>query len=355
MYRYSFGSDNHSGVHPDVINAIQEANKGYCFGYGDDPLTEAVKSEIRSLFGGDCDVWLVMTGTGANVISLQALMHSFHAVICANSSHINVDECGAVQKFTQARLLVVNTPDGKLSPALVEPLMHGRGDQHHSQKRILSVTQSTEYGTLYTVSELQDLAAFAHQHGMYLHIDGARLANAAAALSVSLQAMTKDIGADIVSFGGTKNGMMFGEAIVSFIPDQTQNIIFFRKQCTQLYSKMRYISAQYKAYLDKDLWLDNAIHANKMAQLLADGLRELDGVSVTQNVRVNAVFVIFPPEVNKVLQDKYMYYTWDEASGEIRLMCTFETTEDDICDFISDTKILLANPHTKLELNRQIQ
>ncbi len=344
MYQYSFGSDNHSGVHPDVMRALHETNKGYCFGYGDDPLTESVTARLKELFGGNCDIWFVMTGTGANAIALQALIQSFNAVICANSSHINVDECGAIQKFTQARLLVIDTPNGKLSPELVLPHMHGRGDQHHSQKRILSITQSTEYGTLYTIDELRDLAIFAHSHKLFLHVDGARLSNAAAALGVSLKEMTKDVGVDILSFGGTKNGMMFGEAIVSFVPDLTHDLIYFRKQSTQLYSKMRYISAQYDAYLKNDLWLHNARHANNMARMLASELRKIDAVSVTQETEVNAVFAILPTDVNRVLQEKYMYYTWDETRGEIRLMCSFETKETDIMAFISDVRTLIANP-----------
>lgn len=354
MYKYSFGSDNHSGVHPKVLQAINDANTGYCFGYGDDPLTEEIKMRLAALFGGGCEVYLVMTGTGANVISLQALMNSFHSVICAQSSHINVDECGAVQKFTQARLLVIDTPDGKLSPELIEPQMHGRGDQHHSQKRIISVSQSTEYGTLYSISELKALADFAHQHHMFLHIDGARLSNAAAALKQSLRAFTKDVGADIVSFGGTKNGMMFGEAIITYVPELTQDIIYYRKQGSQLYSKMRYISAQYKAYLQDELWMQNALLANEMAQYLAQRLSEYPDVQITQKVWVNSVFVIMPPLVNAVLQEKYMYYTWDETRGEVRLMCSYSTTKSDIDAFVADLELLLHDPHSILKPNDNI-
>jgi len=208
MYKISFGSDNHSGMHPKIIEALQHANEGYCPAYGDDPLTEKVLAEIKQLFGGDCEAWFTITGTGANILCLQSLMNSFHAVFCAATSHINVDECGAVQKFTQGRLHPIDTPDGKLTPALIAPRLLGDRDQHHSQFRIISISQSTEYGTLYSLAELKALSDFAHVHGMLLHIDGARLANAAVTLGCSLQAMTKDVGVDIVSFGGTKNGLM---------------------------------------------------------------------------------------------------------------------------------------------------
>ncbi len=354
MFQYSFGSDNHSGVHSSVLKALCEVNPGYCFGYGDDPITEVVKARLAELFGGGCDVYLVMTGTGANVVALQALMNSFHSVLCANSAHINVDECGAIQKFTQSRLVVINTVDGKLSPNLLDPYMLGRGDQHHSQKRIISISQSTEYGTLYSLEELRDLANFAHQHSMYLHIDGARLANAAAALNCSLEAMTKEIGADIISFGGTKNGLMFGEAIISFVPELTKDIIYYRKQAAQLYSKMRYISAQYNAYLADDLWKTNASNANAMARLLAEKLSSIPEIHLTQPTLVNSVFAIFPPLICAKLQEKYMYYTWNEALNEIRLMCSFDTKEESIEALIRDIRLLISEPGSNLEPNRRL-
>jgi len=344
MFDISFGSDNHSTVHPDVMEALNAVNHGFCFGYGDDPLTGEVKQELADLFGGDCEVFFVMTGTGANVISLQVLMQSFNAVLCARTSHINVDECGALQKFTQGRLLPIDTPDGKISPGLIEPALGGRGDQHHSQKRIVSISQNTEYGTTYTLEELKDIADFVHDRGLLLHVDGARLANAAAFLDVSMRAMTKDIGADIISFGGTKNGLMFGEAIISFVPDLTSNIIYFRKQATQLYSKARYISAQYKAYLSNDLWLSNARQSNKMAALLASELSHFPQITITQKVEANSVFLILPPEWIKVLQPKYQFYMWDEARFEARLMCSWSSQAEHIEAIIQDIRILSGSP-----------
>jgi threonine aldolase len=330
MFPISFGSDNHSGVHDKVFSALQEANSGYCPAYGDDPLTLETLERIEALFGGKCQAWFVMTGTGANVVSLQCLVDSFHAVTCPATAHINVDECGAVQKITQARLQPIATPDGKLTPELIEPRLQLNRDQHHSQYHVVSISQSTEYGTLYSLDEIRALAGYAHERGMLLHIDGARLANAAAALGCSLKEMTAGCGADLISFGGTKNGLMFGEVIVSFRPDLTSDLRFYRKQATQLFSKMRYISAQYKAYLEDELWLQNARHANRMAKLLAERLSTFPRITVTQPVVVNAVFCILPEGWIQPLQEEFHFYTWDEARHEVRLMCSFDTTREQI-------------------------
>jgi threonine aldolase len=341
MFEISFGSDNHSGVHPKVWEALQKANTGFCPAYGDDPLTIEVLSEIEELFGGDCQACFTMTGTGANVVALQSLVRSFHAVFCTNNAHINVDECGAVQKITQARLKVIDTPDGKLTSELILPQLLNNRDQHHSQGRIISITQSTEYGTLYSLAELRSLADFAHANNMYLHIDGARLANAAAALNCTLKEMTRDVGADIISFGGTKNGLMFGEAVISFHPDLTEDIRFYRKQCTQLFSKMRFIAAQYQAYLEGDLWRLNALHANAMASLLAEELRQIRQLRITQPVTVNSLYVILPREITPQLMEKYHFYMWNEALNEVRLMCGFNTSEEQIRDFVNTLKEVL--------------
>lgn len=338
MYPISFGSDNHSGVHYRVFSALQKANVGFCPAYGDDPLTQSVLSDIEALFGGDCSACFVLTGTGANVLSLQSFMRSYHAIACAATSHINVDECGAVQKFTQGRLQPIVSPNGKLTPDLIAPRLFGNRDQHHSQFHIISITQSTEYGTLYSVDEIHSLADFAHERGMYLHIDGARLANAAAALNCTLKEITVDAGADIVSFGGTKNGLLFGEAVISFRPDISADIRFYRKQATQLFSKMRFISAQYEAYMDRELWRENALQANSMAALLATGLRKLRHISVTQEVRVNSVFAILPREITPALMDKYHFYMWDEARNEVRLMCGFNTLQEHVEEFLADAQ-----------------
>lgn len=336
MYPISFGSDNHSGVHPTIMDAILKANEGFCPAYGDDPLTQEALSLLRECFGGRCDAWFVMTGTGANVIALQTLISSWHAVACPASAHINVDECGAVQKFTQARLQAIDTPDGKLSPELLKPRLTVNRDQHHSQYKIISISQSTEYGSLYTAAEISALADFAHSHDMYLHIDGARLANAAAALNCSLAEITTDAGADIISFGGAKNGLLFGEAILSFRPELTENLRFYRKQATQLFSKMRYISAQFLAYLDGELWRQNALHANQMCQLLGQKLSSKSGIRITMPPVVNAMFCILPLEVTPSVMEKYYFYMWNEARNEVRLMCGWDTKAEYIDTFASE-------------------
>jgi len=340
MFEISFGSDNHSGMHPKVLEAIGKANSGYCPAYGDDPLTQKVLREIEQEFGGDCEAFIVMTGTGANVLSLQAMMRSYNAVVCVNSAHINVDECGAVQKNTQARLVVIDSPDGKLYPHLIEPRLVGNRDQHHSQMNCISISQSTEYGTLYSLEEIRALADFAHSKGMYLHLDGARLANAAAALKTDFKAMCKETGVDIVSLGGTKNGMLFGEAIVSYRPELTHDLRFYRKQSNQLFSKMRFIAAQFEAYLRDELWRENALKANAMAQLLTMKLKGIREVEITQEPQVNAVFVILPHAMIEPLQEKYHFYTWDEARDEVRLMCSFNTTEEQIDELCASIRQL---------------
>ncbi|HQH47637.1 MAG TPA: aminotransferase class V-fold PLP-dependent enzyme, partial [Candidatus Syntrophosphaera thermopropionivorans] len=330
MFPVSFGSDNHSGVHPEVWKALLKADEGFAPAYGEDPLTLEVLNKIESLFGGDCQACFVMTGTGANVVAIQNLVKSFNAIFCAQTAHINVDECGAVQKFTQARLQVIPTTDGKLTPELIGPYLLNNRDQHHSQGKVVSIAQSTEYGTLYTIEELKVLADYTHQQDMLLQIDGARLANAAAALDCSLKDITKEVGADIVSFGGTKNGLLFGEALISFRPELTSDIRFYRKQCTQLFSKMRYISAQFDAYLKDALWKKNANQANAMATLFSESLRNIPEVEIVQPVQVNSLFVKMPKKSIEELREKYHFYIWDEAKNVVRLMCSFNTTEKHI-------------------------
>lgn len=336
MYQVSFGSDNHSGVHPNIMQAIIEANHGYAPAYGDDPLTHRALKELQETFGGDCEAWFVLTGTGANVIALQSFIASWQAVLCPASAHINVDECGALQKFTQARIQAVDTPDGKLKPELIEPKLQGNRDQHHSQIRMISISQSTEYGSLYTADEIRELADFAHFHEMFLHIDGARLANAAAALDCSLAGITKEAGADIISFGGTKNGLLFGEAIVSFRPELTRAMKYYRKQATQLYSKMRFISAQFLAYLQDDLWKSNALHANRMCKYLEEQLAQKENVTITMPAEVNAMFCILPKQITPRLMEKYHFYLWDESRNEVRLMCGFDTKCEHVDSFVSE-------------------
>lgn len=338
MYPISFGSDNHGGVHPAIMDAIIKANEGFCPAYGDDPLTQEALARLQEEFGGGCEAWFAITGTGANVIALQSFISSWHAVMCPASAHINVDECGAVQKFTQARLQAIDTPDGKLTPELIAPRLINNRDQHHSQTKVISISQSTEYGSLYSPQEITALADFAHSHDMYLHIDGARLANAAAALGTSLAAISKEAGADIVSFGGAKNGMLFGEAIISFRPELTSHLRFYRKQATQLFSKMRFIGAQFIAYLEDELWRSNALHANRMCKLLGEKLADIDKVQITMPPAVNALFCILPPEITPALMEKYHFYMWNEAINEVRLMCGCDTQEEHIQVFIADIR-----------------
>lgn len=336
MIPVSFGSDNHSGVHPSVLIALERVNADFCVAYGEEEYTRGIKDRIAELFGGNCRVWFTMTGTGANILSLQYLMRSYHSVICAHTAHINVHECGAVQKFTQGRLLPIHTEDGKLSPELIAPHLEGKNDPHMSQYRIISISQTTETGLVYAVDEIKALAEFAHDNDMLLHVDGARLANALAACNTEPVTMFRDAGVDIVSFGGTKNGLMFGEAIISYLPDREDDLVFYRKQAAQLYSKMRYIAAQYDAYLSDDLWKQNALQANRMAALFTEELSKLPGITITQPVQANALFAVIPHHKIAPLMDKYHFYVWDESRCEVRLMCSFNTEREHIDQFIRD-------------------
>lgn len=339
MHSISFGSDNHSGAHAQILKAMEKANHGYWHGYGEETYTEAIQDKVAALFGKNTHCFFLMTGTGANVLALQSLIKSYEAIFCAETAHINMHEAGAVQKFTQSRLNTIKTPDGKLNPALIAPYIGLMTDQHMSQPRIISISQATEYGTIYSLDEIKALADFAHANKMLLHIDGARLANAAVALNCSLEAMTSTCGADIVSLGATKNGCMFGEALI-FInqPEAAKAAVYYRKQLTQLLSKMRYITAQMEAYIENDLWKQNAQNANDMAQYFANRLTEIKSITITQPVTVNSVFAILPKEIIPALQAKYHFYLWNEARYEVRLMCSWNTTKDMIDEFIEDCK-----------------
>lgn len=277
-----FASDNNSGVHPEIMKAIHEANHGHTIAYGDDPYTEKAKKTFYDIFGNNIDIYFVFIGTAANVLGLHATTRSWNAVICAETAHINVDECGAPEKYNGFKLLSVDTPDGKLTVDLIKQHMHGFGFEHHSQPKIISITQATEMGTVYTVDEIKTLADFAHQNDMYLHMDGARIANAAVSLGLDFKSFTKDAGVDILSFGGTKNGMMYGEAILFFNKQLGQDFKYVRKQGMQLASKMRYISAQFERYLSDNLWHKNAEHSNKMAKLLESYMKDIPRIKITQ-------------------------------------------------------------------------
>jgi threonine aldolase len=330
----TFASDNWAGVHPDVMAAVVAANGDHVPAYGADPVTQAADRLFQQHFGDDADVFMAFNGTGANVVGLQSLLRPFEAVICAESAHINVDECGAPERFLGSKLVAVSTPDGKLTPDLVAAAAGGVGDEHHVQPKVVSITQSTEVGTCYRVEEVAALAEWAHGRGMWLHLDGARLANACASLGVGLGAFGSAAGVDVLSFGGTKNGAMGAEAVVSFLPTGTAGLRYIRKQSMQLASKMRFIAAQFAALLSDDLWLRNATHANAMARRLADGVAQVEGVVVAYPVEANGVFAKLPPAVTKALQAEYPFYVWDESTGVVRWMASFDTTAQDVDAFV---------------------
>ncbi len=331
----SFGSDNNSGVHPQLMQAIIDANRNHTIGYGDDDWTREAENAVKKLLGkDDIEPYFVFNGTGANVIALQACTLPFHSIICASTAHIAVDECGAPTKFTGCPLKEIDTPDGKLTPELVRPLLHGFGVEHHSQPKVIAISQTSEMGTAYTPGEIKALADLAHEHGMYLFIDGTRIANACAFLNVSLKEMTVDCGVDIFTFGGTKNGLMMGEVLVPLRKELAENIKYYRKQTTQLYSKMRFISAQFIPYFNEGIWLENAKKSNASAQKLAAEMRKA-GVELTQEVQSNAVFFILSEEKTNKLRERYFFYDWNEARNERRLVCSWDTTEEDIAGFIS--------------------
>lgn len=334
----SFASDNNAGVHPRVLEAIAAANDGHVVAYGDDPYTARAVEKFHEHLGEDAEVFFVFGGTGANVLGLKSMTQSHHAIICAETAHINVDECGAPEKFTGCKLLPVTTPDGKITIDHIKPLLHEVGFEHHVQPRVISISQATEMGTVYAPREMKALSAFAHDHDMLLHVDGARIANAAASLKVKLKAITKDVGVDVLSFGGAKNGMMYGEAVVFFDKRLAQDFKYTRKQGTHLPSKMRYISAQFEALLTDDLWRQNAEHANRMARVLAREFGKIPQIRITQKVQANGVFAVIPRKYIARLQKKYFFYVWNEQTSEVRLMTSFDTAEEDIADFVSLVK-----------------
>lgn len=332
----SFASDNNSGVHPDVMDAIVKANVDHAVGYGDDPYTSEAQTCIRSVFGDGADAVFVFNGTGANVVALRACTQPFQAILAAETAHIAVDECGAPVLQTGCPIKEIVTRDGKLTPELIRPRLTGFGDVHHSQPKVVYLAQCTELGTVYTVDEIKRIADLIHRYGLYLHMDGARLANAAVALGCSLKEITADAGVDILSFGGTKNGMMMGESVVSFRKELSENLGYFRKQSCQLYSKMRYVSCQFTAYLQNDLWRRNAAHANAMAQRLKEGIEQIAPVEFTQPVDANILLLRLPEKMISLLQKDYHFYVWNDANNEIRLVTSFDTTQNDIDCFLSD-------------------
>jgi threonine aldolase len=338
--RPGFASDNHAGAHPDVLAAVVAANYGHAAAYGGDPWTMRALQRFREHFGPVAQAFPVFNGTGANVLCLETLTQPWQGVVCARTAHLNVDECGAWERSGR-KLLVVDTPDGRLTPDLVEPLLVRIGDEHVVQPRVISIAQSTELGTIYRPDDVAALAAWAHAHGMLLHVDGARLCNAAAALGVPLRALTTDAGVDALSFGATKNGAMGAEAVVLLREDVADGFRFRRKQAMQLGSKMRFISAQLDALLSDELWRRNAEHANAMAHRLADAVRGARGLRITQPVEANAVFAILDPAVTERLQQDWPFYVWDEATGEVRWMASWDTAEEDVDAFAAAVRAAL--------------
>jgi threonine aldolase len=338
----TFASDNWAGVHPEVLEAIARVNVGHAPAYGADAVTEEALDLFRSHFGDDAEVYFCFNGTGTNVVGLQSLLRPFEAVVCADSAHINVDECGAPERFLGSKLLTVPTPDGKLTPELAAARVQGVGDEHHVQARVVSVTQSTEFGTVYTLDELTALSEWAHSQGMLVHLDGARIANAAASLGVDFGAFGQASGVDVVSFGGTKNGALGAEAVVTFRSESSTSLRFLRKQSMQLSSKMRFVAAQFVALLTDDLWLRSATHANTMATRLGSGLSSVDGVSLAHPVEANGVFAVMPTPVVEGLQAEWPFYVWDEDTGVVRLMCSFDTAESDVDAFVARLGELMA-------------
>lgn len=343
MNRRGFASDNNAGVHPEILQAIHAVNHGHTIAYGEDAYTSGAVQKFRDLLGPEARPWFVFIGTAANVLGLDAVTRPYHSIICASSSHIHEDECGAPERWTGCKVLTVETSDGKLTIDGIDQHMYGIGFEHHSQPRVISITQSTEMGTLYSIDEIRAIAEYARSRDLLLHMDGARIANAAASLGCSFRELTVEAGVDILSFGGTKNGMMYGEAVVFFREGLDDDFRYLRKQGMQLASKMRYIGAQFDRYLDEEIWLENARHSNRMAKLLEQETMGIEGVRITQPVESNAVFAILPKGLIPILQDTCFFYVWDESTGEVRWMCSWDTTEEDIRDFASVLRSVLAD------------
>lgn len=331
--RRGFASDNYAGAHPEIMAALAAANGGHQISYGEDVYTERLHQVLVGHLGAGIETFPVFNGTGANVIALQAVSPRWGAVVCSANAHIHCDENGAPERVGGLKLLTVPTPDGKLTPELIDRQAYGWGDEHRAQPLTVSITQTTEMGTCYTPAEIREIADHVHERGMVLHVDGSRIANAAASLDLPLRTFLTDAGVDILSFGGTKNGLLFGEAVVALRPEVAPGLIFLRKMNMQLASKMRFVSAQLIALLEGDLWLRSARHANAMATRLAAAVGSLPGVRITQAVQANAVFAILDRDVANRLRERFRFYDWDPASGEVRWMCAFDTTEGDVDAF----------------------
>ena len=338
----AFASDNYSGIHPEILEAIAHANTYHAISYGDDSVTSEANQLFEDNFG-PVKVLYTFNGTGANVIALKCATLPFQSVICTQYAHIHVDECGAPVQGIGCTLVPLATPDGKLTPELIQPVLSAKGNVHHNQPKVISISQSTELGTIYSVEELKALCDFAHSNDLYVHLDGARISNAVAALGVSLKEATVNCGIDIMSFGGTKNGLMVGEAVLIFNEELKKHADYYHKQSAQLFSKNRFIAAQFIALLSNDLWKRMATHANSMARLLASHVSTVEGVQITRTTEANGVFAIIPTYAIAPLQHIYRFYVWDESTTELRWMCSFDTTEEEVHHFVSTLKSLISN------------
>lgn len=334
----SFGSDNHSGIHERIAVAMLRANTGDEVAYGEDKWTEKAVRKMKEIFGSNAEIFFVFNGTGANTVSIKGMTKSHNAVITASCAHLNVDECGAPENFCGIKIKTLETADGKITPEMIDPLFHGRHDQHHVQPKVISITQSTEVGTVYTQKEIRKLADFAHKKGLFLHMDGARLANAAAHLKKGLAEISTECGVDVLSFGGTKNGMMIGEAIISMNSEISEQLLFFRKQAMQLSSKMRFISAQFEEILKGELWKELAEHSNKMSKLLESRIKGIPNLEIVYPVQANAVFAKIPKKAIAKLNEKHFFYTWNEDESVVRWMTHWATTEADVLEFAEDIR-----------------
>lgn len=326
----SFASDNNSGVHPRVMDALIEANVDHAVGYGDDPWSAAAEAKIKEVFGHEASAFFVFNGTGANSVALQSITRPFNSILCAQTAHIFVDECGAPAKMSGCSIVSIPTPDGKLTTELIKPHLINFGVCHHSQPKAVYISQVSELGTIYTIEEVKALSDLLHSYDMYLHMDGARLANACVSLGCTMREITVDAGVDILSFGGTKNGMMMGESVISFRPEITENLQFYRKQAAQLASKQRYLAAQFIPYLTDNLWYNNALNANLKAQKLLSILLKHPEIGLTQKMQSNQIFFIAPKDVLNRLMEEYFFYYWNEDAGEARLVTSWDTTDEDI-------------------------
>lgn len=341
--KHTFASDNYAGVLPEIMDALSRANQGHASSYGADEYTGSAIEKFKELFGKNIDVYFVYNGTGANVLGLSGITSSYHSVLCSELAHINVDESTAPEKFTGCKLIPVPTKNGKILPEDIEARIIRLQDQHHPQAKVISISQTTEYATVYTIEEIKAISTVAKKYGLFLHMDGSRICNAAAALNKGFANFTRDAGVDVLSFGGTKNGLMFGEAVIFFNPDLSKAMKYIRKQGMQLHSKMRFIGAQFEALLSNDLWKRTATHSNRMARLLKDELDNIPGVKITQPVEANGVFALFPPSIIPQLQNEAFFYVWNEKTSEVRLMCSFDTTEEDIKKFGQRLRALTLN------------